>query len=283
MLETNRYQPNLYPFHHVEVDDYWTGISSGWRAIIAELIGTMIYTFAAAGVSIASNTFTNQFPWFEHTVLVVALGEGLAYTAIVFACFELSGGHINPATTWGALITRRIGILRGVAYMVAQCVGALLGALVASWSTPSAFHGRLGAHFWQENLSNFNGFLLQAMLTFFLVFVVFATYFDPLGPKKLAALPIGLTVVFSYLIGWVFVGPPMNPARVLGTAVIYGNYDHLWVYWAGPFTGATVASLLYLLLFMTRPIRLIEQRKVTLVPNETTSLIYPTNAGIPSV
>lgn len=243
----------------------------------------MIYTFAAAGVGIASNTFLNQFPWAEHSILVVALGEGLAYTACVFACYELSGGHINPATTWGALITRRIGILRGVAFMVAQCVGAMLGALVASWATPDTYHGRLGAHFWEQNLSNFNGFLLQAMLTFFLVFVVFATYFDPIGPKKLAALPIGLTVVFGYLIGWVFVGPPMNPARVLGTAVVSDYYDHLWVYWAGPFAGSTVAALLYLLIFMTRPIRLIEQRKVTLLPNETSSLLHPTNAGLATV
>jgi len=281
MLEPNRFHQHLYPFHHVEVDDYWTGISSGWRAIIAELLGTMIYTFVAAGVAIASNTFKNQFPWVEHSLFIIAFGEGLAYMAIVFAFYDISGGHINPATTWGALITRRIGFLRGIAYMVAQCVGSLLGALVILWATPSAFHGRLGAHFWDENLSNFNGFLLQAMLTFFLVFVVFATYFDPLGPKKLAPLPIGLTVIFSYLVGWVFVGPPVNPARVLGTAVVYGTYDHMWVYWAGPFTGATVASLLYLLVFMTRPIRLVEQRKVTYVPTETTSLINPT--GIASV
>jgi len=283
-MEVNRFSANLYPFHHVEVDDYWSGISSGWRAIIAEFLGTMIYTFAAAGVAIASNAF-NAPPniWYQPSIILIALGEGLAYTAIVFATFELSGGHINPATTWGALITRRVGVLRGIAYMVAQCVGALFGALVASWATPSNYHGRLGAHFWEENLSNFSGFLLQAMLTFFLVFVVFATYFDPLGPKKIAPLPIGLTVIFSYLIGWVFVGPPMNPARVLGTAVVYGNYDHLWVYWAGPFTGATVASLLYLLLFMTRPIRMIEQRKVTFIPDETTSLIHPTNAGLPTV
>jgi len=283
MFEPNRFHRHLYPFHHVEVDDYWSGISSGWRAIISELLGTLLYTFVAAGVGIASNTYQSQFPWFQHNILMVALAEGLAYTAIVFACFELSGGHINPATTWGALITRRIGVLRGLAYIISQCVGAMLGALLASWATPEAYHGRLESHFWLENLSNLNGFLLQATLTFFLVFVVFATYFDPLGPKKLAPLPIGLTVVIGYLVGWVFVGPPMNPARVLGTAVVNGTYDHLWVYWAGPIAGSTVASLLYLVLFMTRPIQLIEQRKLTLVPGESTSLLHPTNAGLPTV
>jgi len=280
MLEPNRFHAHLYPFYHVQVDDYWSGIASGWRAIIAEFLGTMIFTFVASGVAIATNTFHQHA--FQHSLLIISLGEGLAYTAIVFALFELSGGHINPATTWGALITRRIGVLRGIAYMVAQSVGSLLGAQVVSWATPSEYHGRLGAHFWDENLSNFNGLLLQAMLTFFLVFVVFATYFDPLGPKKLAPLPIGLTVIFGYLVGWVFVGPPLNPARALGTAVVYGTYDHLWVYWAGPFIGATVASLLYLVVFMTRPLRLIEQRKVAFVPGESTPLIHP-STGMASV
>jgi len=266
----------LYPFHHVELDDYWTGVYSGWRAIMAELLGTLMYVFISSGLAIASNTFVSSQPGFVHTLLVIALGNGLAFTALVFAFYNLSGGHLNPATTWGAMITRRMGIMRGIAYMIAQVAGAILGALLISAATPEEYHGRLGAHFWEESLSNFSGFLLEAMLTFFLVFVVFATHFDPVGLGKLAPLPIGLTVIFGYLIGWVFVGPPMNPARALGTAIVYGTYDHIWVYWAGPIAGATVAALLYTLLFMSRPIPASEVVKTsaygTLVPSETARL-----------
>jgi len=252
----------LYPFHHVELDDSWTGIHSGWRAIIAELIGTMLYVFVSCGVIIATNTF--ELPP-AHSILVIALGNGLAFISLAFAFYNLSGGLLNPATTWGALITRRIGVMRGIAYMIAQVVGSILGALLVSAATPPEYHTRMGALFWQESLSSFSGFLLEAVLTFFLVFVVFATYFDPVGLGKLAPLPIGLTVTFGYFIGWVFVGPPMNPARALGTAVVFGTYDHMWVYWAGPFAGATVAALLYTLLFISRPI----PAPVTSVKNTT--------------
>jgi len=280
---TTRYH-YLYPFHHVEVDDNWAGVHSGWRAVIAELLGSLMYVFISSGLAIASNVYSFAQPGFVHTLLVIALGNGLAFTSLVFAFYNLSGGHLNPATTWGAIITRRIGIMRGIAYMIAQVVGAILGALLISAATPSEYHGRMGAHFWEESLSNFNGVLLEAMLTFFLVFVVFATYFDPAGLGKLAPLPIGLTVAFGYLIGWVFVGPPMNPARALGTAIVYGTYDHMWVYWVGPIAGATVASLLYTLLFLSRPITAVDEVKTSayspILTTETTRLINTGSATV---
>jgi len=274
----------LYPFHHVELDDTWTGVHSGWRAIIAELLGTLLYTFVSCGVTIATNTMAVAQP--IHSLLVIALGNGLAFTSLAFAFYQLSGGLLNPATTWGALITRRIGVMRGLAYMIAQVLGSMLGALLASAATPAEFHSTMSGVFWEESLSNFSGFLLEAMLTFFLVFVVFATYFDPVGLGKLAPLPIGLTVSFGYFIGWVFVGPPMNPARALGSAVVFGTYDHMWVYWAGPFAGATVAALLYTLLFISRPIAAREEVVKTstystpgVLPTESSRLINSHTIG----
>lgn len=278
---TTRYH-YLYPFHHVEVDDYWKGVHSGWRAVLAELIGTLMYVFISSGLAIATNTFAYAQFGFVHTLLVVALGNGFAFTSLVFAFYHLSGGYLNPATAWGAMITRRIGIMRGIAYITAQVVGAILGALLISAATPAEYHGRIGANFWEESLSNFNGFLLEAMLTFFLVFVVFATYFDPAGMGKLAPLPIGLTVTFGYLIGWVFVGPPMNPARALGTAIVSGTYDHMWVYLVGPIAGATVAALLYTLLFLSRPITLADEIKTSgysPITSETTHLLNTTGSA----
>jgi len=283
---TTTYQRHLYPFHRVEVDDTWVGVHSGWRAIIAELLGTLLYVFISSGVAIAGNAMSVGLP-FYHSLLVVSLGNGIAFTVLVFTFYHLSGGHLNPATTWAALITRRMGVLRGLAYMVAQVAGAILGALLASAATPSEYHGNLGSHFWEQNLSDFNGFLIQAVLTFILVFVVFATYYDPVGLGHLAPLPIGLTVVFGYLVGWVFVGTPMNPARALGTAIVYGSYDHMWVYWVGPIAGSTVAALLYMLLFMTRSIPADALKTssayvvgpASVVPSETTRLI----SGVGSV
>jgi MIP family channel proteins len=262
MFRTTNVPPHrhLYPFHHVEIDDTHRGLISEWRAIAAELIGTLLFVFVSTAVAIATNTFfypdgDDDYPRrFAFSLMPIALANGLTFGALVWSLYHLSGAHLNPAITWGALITRRIGIMRGVAYILAQVVGAILGALLAAAATPTAYHGRLGSHFWDETLSNFNGFLLELMLTLILVFVVFATMFDPVTTGRHAAWGIGSIVAIGYLCGWPFVGPPMNPARALGTAIAYGTYDHMWVYWLGPLAGATLAALLYTVFFLTRTI-----------------------------
>jgi len=244
---------NLYPFHHVEIDDYWTGLYGGWRSVFAEMFGVMMYVFASAGLAITTNTFDFKGADYHRTLLLLSLGDGLAFMCFVFATQHLSGGQLNPAITWAALITRRIGILKGLAYMLAQAAGGILGALLVEAATPDNYHGRLGSTFWDATLSDFDGFLLIAVLTGFLVFVVFATQFDPQNIGKLAPIPIGFTVVFINLVGYVFVGPPVNPARALATAVTYNEYHHMWIYWLAPAAGSTIAALIYVLFFLTRP------------------------------
>jgi len=291
MRSSVRPNPQLYPFHHIEIDDTPHHVYSEWRAVVAELLGTMLFVFISSAAAVATNTFT---PWreddigkFAYSVLPIALANGLAFGSLVWSLYHLSGAHLNPAITWAALITRRVGFMRGLAYIIAQVVGGIFGALLASAATPAAYHGRLGSHFWNDTLSNFNGFLLEMMLTLVLVFVVFATLFDPVGLGRHSAFAIGSTVTFGFLVGWVFVGPPMNPARALGTAIVYGTYDHMWVYWLAPLTGATLAALIYTVLFLTRPIvsPLAEERlcgspsglvNAPTVPSEHSRLIHTT-------
>jgi len=271
---------HLYPFHHVEIDDYWSGLYGGWRGVFAEMLGTMMYVFASAGLYIATNTFMFKEDDFHRSLLTIALGDGLAFMCLLFAFQRLSGGPLNPAITWAALITRRIGILKGVAYMLAQVAGGLLGALLISAATPDNYHGRLGAHFWDVDLSDFDGFLLISVLTAFLVFVVFATQFDPHNIGKLAPLPIGFTVAIANLVGYVFVGPPVNPARTLGTAVVYNTYNHIWVYWAAPAVGSTIAALIYVVLFLTRTFAITNEELVIPATNSTSK--YATYANAPT-
>jgi len=273
---------HLYPFHHVEIDDYWTGLYDGWRSVFAEMLGTMMYVFASAGLSIASNTFNAPGDDFHQSLLLIALGDGLAFMCFAFACQKLSGGHLNPAITWGALITRRIGFLRGIAYMLAQVGGGLIGALLVAAATPDNYHGNLGSHFWDQDLTKFDGFLLITVLTAFLVYVVFATQFDPQNIGKLAPIPIGFTVAFCNLIGYVFVGPAINPARTLATAAVNNTFDRMWVFWAAPAAGSTVAALVYTVLFLTRDFlpaseypsaKYTTYTTTTAVPSETTHLM----------
>jgi len=269
----------LYPFHHVEVDDYWTGVYGGWRAVLAELLGTMMYVFASAGVAIATNTFDFREADFHRSLLVIALGDGLAFMCFVFAFMRLSGGHLNPTITWGAIITRRIGFMKGIAYILAQVAGGLLGALLISGATPDTYHGRLGSPFWDSSLTNFNGFLMITVLSGLLIMVVFATQFDPQNIGKLAPIPIGFTVIFANLVGYVFVGPLLNPARALATGIVYGSYGHMWVYWAAPAVGSTIASLLYALLFLTRPFPAAND---VLINGPTTTKTYTSYTAVPS-
>jgi len=287
--ETTTASRLLYPFHHVHVEDYWDGVYGGWRAVIAELLGTLMYVFCSAGVAIATNTFDFVEADYHRSLLIIALGDGLAFTTFVFAFMRLSGGHLNPAITLSAMITRRIGFMKGIAYMLAQVCGGILGALLICGATPDRYHGRLGSTFWDTSLSNFNGFLLITVLVAFLIMVVFTTQFDPQHIGKLAPLPIGLTVVFADLVGYVFVGPFLNPARALATSIVYNSYGHMWVYWAAPATGATIAALLYALLFLTRPFPAHDDVLITpaattktytsyAVPAETTRLV-----GTPTV
>lgn len=77
---------------------------------------------------------------YHRSLLIIALADGLAFMCFVFAFMRLSGGHLNPTITWAAIITRRIGFMKGVAYILAQVAGAILGALLISGATPDTYH-----------------------------------------------------------------------------------------------------------------------------------------------
>jgi len=148
----------FYPFHSIEVDDSITAWSKSWRSILAELLGTMLFTFISGAAVVASNTIPES-PFAG--VLMVSLASGLAYMVLIFNFWNLSGGHLSPAVTFGAMVGRRIGVMKGIAYIAAQCAGGILGALLVVAATPQADQGHIGMHIWSENLSNFNGFFAR--------------------------------------------------------------------------------------------------------------------------
>ena len=83
--------------------------------------------------------FDTQENDYHRSLLILALGDGLAFTVFVFAFMRLSGGHLNPTITWAAIITRRIGFLKGIAYMLAQIAGGIFGALLIYGATPNKY------------------------------------------------------------------------------------------------------------------------------------------------
>jgi MIP family channel proteins len=206
------------------------------RRGVAELIGTFTLIFIGAGsIMFASNS----------GLVGVALAHGLAIAVMVSAVGHISGGHFNPAITLGFLVTRRIVPSLAAVYWAAQLLGGVLGALAlrACFPAEADLDGGVPT---LNAVSAGEGVLIEAILTFFLVWVVFATAADPGGTfKSIAGLAIGLTITIDILAAGPLTGAAMNPARALGPELVQNVWDDFWVYLVGPAIGAAVAALAY--------------------------------------
>ena len=212
------------------------------RRGIAELVGTFALVFVAMG-SIA---------FIQSNLLVgVALANGLTIAVMASAVGHISGGHFNPAVTLGFLVTRRIGAALAALYWLAQIAGAVLGALALRALFPSEANLETGVPVVNPAINDLQGVAIEALLTFFLVWVVFASAVDPGGAfKTISGLAIGLTVTIGVLATGPLTGAAMNPARALGPEIVFNSWDDFWVYLVGPPVGAAVAALAYEWLYL---------------------------------
>ncbi len=231
----------------------WLGLSerdfgqTTWQAVFAELIATMLFVFVGAGSVVVIGGVGDT-----GGLVAVALAHGLAIALLVAAIARISGGHINPAVTFGAVITGRMKLSTGVLYVAAQLAGAVIGALLLEAALVGEVEGNLGAHSLNLNVLDGKeaGVLVEAVLTFVLVFVVFATAMDKRGMASLAPMAIGFAVLVDNFVGVPLTGASMNPARSFGPALVADFWDDHWVYWLGPFIGGGLAALVYYFTFM---------------------------------
>ena len=176
----------------------------------------------------------------------IALAHGLAMAVMVSATAAASGGHLNPAVTFGAFVAGRLEGTRAVVYVLAQCLGALAAAATVKQMFPApvlaAIH--MGTPGLASGVTLGQAMLTEIVLTFLLVFVVFGTSLDPKGPK-VGGLFIGMAVTMGTLVGGPLTGAAMNPARHLGPALLGGGFDNLWLYWLAPLVGGGLAALYY--------------------------------------
>jgi MIP family channel proteins len=223
------------------------------QKLVAEFVGTFALIFFAAG-SICTDQFLRTGGQPGIGLLGTALAYGLAMGVMVTALGPISGGHFNPAITIGFWVTRKLTTFETIAYWVAQLGGAIAAAYVLRrlpfdvWSAV-----QLGTPDLASGITRTSGIALEAILTFFLVFVVFATSVDRDGVfSKIAGLAIGLTVTVGVLFGGPFTGAAMNPARAFGPAVAGNHWTNHGVYWIGPLAGGVAASWLYETFFPAR-------------------------------
>jgi MIP family channel proteins len=195
---------------------------------------------------------TAQMARAEHLLLAVAAAHGIILAVMVTATMRISG-HLNPAVTLGFLAARRIEPMMAMLYIVAQLLGAVVAAYLLDWVFPheAAVGARLGGQSLALDVSFTKGIVLEAVATFFLVFVVFGTAVDPHAPR-VGGFAIGLTVMADILAIGPLTGASMNPARSLGPAVASGIFEAQAVYWIGPILGGVAAALLYDALFLRR-------------------------------
>lgn len=215
-----------------------------WRPALAEGIGTLLFVFLGAGTVVVTGGLLGE-TLTSARLLAIALAHGLAIALLVAATARISGGHLNPAVTFGALTTGKISVRKAIAYVIAQLAGAIGAALLLQAIIPQALQGSLGAHGLGPGVSVGGGLLTETILTFTLVFVVFATAMDPKGPGHLAPMAIGLAVLVDHLLGVPLTGASMNPARSFGPALAAGVWANHWIYWAGPLIGAALAAFAY--------------------------------------
>jgi MIP family channel proteins len=176
----------------------------------AEFIGTLLFVFTGAGSAIATSYALQS----SSSLLIAAFANGIALALAVTATMNISGGHINPAVTIGMLVTKRIKPFDAIAYIISQILGAIVagGLLVALTPTNAGTSSLYGSPILSPSISIAQGIILELVMTFFLVFVIFATAIDKRAPQ-LGGFAIGLTVTIDVLIGGPLTGAAMNPCK----------------------------------------------------------------------
>lgn len=209
--------------------------------MVAEFIGTFALIFVGVG-SIAVYIHMGQ----PVNLVAVALAHGLVIAAMASATMAISGGQLNPAVSISLMVVGKQSVVRGASLVIAQIFGALSAATLLLLALPGDVQRMLvvGTPALASGMTVLGGVIIEAVLTFILVFVIFGTAVDNRVPK-LAGLLIGLTVTVAALMGGAFTGAALNPARHLGPAVVAGKLDLLWLYWVGPVLGGILAAVVF--------------------------------------
>jgi aquaporin TIP len=214
------------------------------RSAVAEFVATFALIFIGAGTGIVVGASDAS------GLIAVALAHGLVLAIMVSVLGHISGGVVNPAVAIALWVTGKLDTFRTGVYIVAELLGAIAGALMLKLLIPGQIYDAASGGTPTVNVSlgigSGKAVLIEAVLTFFLVFAVYGTAVDDRGPfSTTAGLTIGLVLTFDILAFGPFTGASMNPARTLGPGLVSGTWTDWWVYWVGPIAGAIIAAVVY--------------------------------------
>jgi len=219
----------------------------GRQAYVAEFIGTFaLVFFGSVSVTVFLPVLGVAAP--ASSFIGIALAHGLILMVMVYAIGSISGCHINPAITITAVALRRLDVDDGVAYIMAQVLGATFAGLVHELILPG--NGKLTnfglpAPTPAIGQSDAVAVVVELIITFFLMFSVYSVLYTDKVPAGASGLLIGMTLTADILIAGPLTGAAANPARALGPAIASGTFGTLWIYWVGPIIGALLAGFVY--------------------------------------
>jgi glycerol uptake facilitator protein len=231
----------------------------GPAAYIAEFVGTLLLVFfitAAVSLYVTTPTQQNPTPFIDFSVI------GLVHVLLLFGLIQtlavVSGAHFNPAITAAMTALRQISLIDAAIYVVAQLAGATAGALLTKALLLDEGKGvHYGATLVSSRLDGaiFPGMVVEALGTFFLVWVIVGVAVNPHAAKDWAALAIGGALGMGVMVFAPLTGAGFNPARAFGPAIVSGEFggadNFLLVYVLAPVVGALLAGLLYFNLAIT--------------------------------
>ena len=207
------------------------------RELLAEFIGSFVLIFAGTG-AVMVDRITNG----AVTHLGISIVFGAVVTALIYSLNHISGAHFNPAVTlafWSGGFLRRQLVLP---YILAQVLGAISASVLLRLSVGAV--GNLGATI-PRNGDWIQSLILETVLTFILMLVIFGSGLDRRAHSGFAGIAIGLTVALEAACMGPITGASMNPARSLAPALVSGNLQHQWIYWIAPILGAQLAMVTY--------------------------------------
>jgi aquaporin Z len=215
--------------------------------LLAEFIGTFAFVFIGAGAAAVVGQGIGLAG-----IAAIAFAHGLTIMVFAFAYGTVSGAHMNPAVTVGVLAAGAMRAVDAAGYILAQLLGgiagafllrAVLGGAATGLGTPALAHNLVvGAA--ALTITPVAGFVIEAVLAFFLVTVVLSTAVAGRS-GRFAPLAIGMTVTLNIITGGPLTGAPFNPARALGPMIVTHHFNDAWLYLVAPIIGAIIAAVVH--------------------------------------
>nr|QKE23198.1 aquaporin 14 [Chiloscyllium plagiosum] len=210
-----------------------------WRSVLAELVGSLVLVAVILGASAPGQE--DEVP----ALMQVAVAAGFSAVSLIHCFGEISGAQVNPAVTLAFLCTRKLDFLQVVSYLLAQCLGAVIGSGIIYMSLPVKSASRHLVNMVSKDGNAGQALAMEIFATFQLVFTIFAV--DDHRRREVGepgSLAIALSLTAGIMAGKIS-GGSLNPARSLGPAIITGFWEHHWVYWIGPILGAVLGGISY--------------------------------------